>query len=73
MKRYKLKRIVSSIECPWLKENVNKGSVVYEYFGYTYGCIGPGGIACTKKDGETPFFELPFDALEEMKEEKENV
>ena len=35
MKRYKLKRTVSTIECPWLQDNVNKGSIVYKYFGAT--------------------------------------
>lgn len=68
--KFRLKRIVSTVECPWLDENIDRGTIVYEYCGHTYGCIGS-GIACTKEPGITPFFELPFDALEKF-EEREN-
>lgn len=68
--KYKLKRTVSTTECPWLDENIEKGSIVYKYYGHTYGCISPLGIACTMKEGETPFLEIPRDSLELEEEEK---
>lgn len=55
-------RDVLKSECPWLDRDMKKGEVVFNYRGPTYGCIG-GGIACTEKPGETPFFELPANAL----------
>lgn len=40
-----------------------KGSVVYLYSGYCYGCIAPGGIAVSVVEDETPFFEIPEDSV----------
>lgn len=57
-----LTRDVLKSECPWLERDMKKGEFVFTYDGCTYGCIGA-GIACTAKPGETPFFELPADAL----------
>ena len=68
--QYELARDVTKEECHWLKEDVKKGTIVYEYSGHTYGCIGPHGIAVSS-DGDIPFFELPYDAL--MKKENVNV
>jgi hypothetical protein len=62
--RFTLKRDVTKKECHWLDEDMKKGSFVYRYDDYTYGLISPGGVAVTLIDGELPFFELPFDALE---------
>jgi len=36
---------------------------VYEYSGATYGCISWHGTAFTLVEGETPFFELPNNAV----------
>jgi hypothetical protein len=55
---------VTKKECHWLDEDMKKGSFVYRYEDCTYGLISPGGVAVTLIDGELPFFELPFDALE---------
>lgn len=57
-----LTRNVTNKECPWLTYNHKKGEVVYEFDGYTYGCIGD-GIAVSKKPSTNPFFEIPYDAI----------
>lgn len=59
---YQLARDVTREECPWLAADVKKGTIVHDYRGYTYGCIGPVGCAVTS-NGELPFFELPYNAL----------
>lgn len=56
-------RDVDPTECPWLHATVPAGTVVYRYFGCLYDCIDS-GIAVTVEPGETPFFELPLDALQ---------
>lgn len=58
---FQLVRRVTKKECPWLNRPFRKGEVVHEFTDCTYGCIGD-GIACSL-DGNTPFFELPRDAL----------
>lgn len=60
----KLLRAVTKKECPWLDEDLKKGMEVYIYHGVTYGCVQPTGIAVTKKPDETPFFEVPRDAID---------
>lgn len=62
MMKYVVNRDVSKKECYWLKETIVKGTTVYEYLGYTYGCVGTGMAVSLKKDC-IPFFELPGDAL----------
>jgi hypothetical protein len=65
--KYKVKREVTRTECPWLHENINEDTIVYRCVQWTYGCIGPNGIAVTlDKDGGYPFFELPYLALEKI-------
>lgn len=56
-------RDITTEECDWLHEDIKAGTAVYEYTGTTYGCISPFGIAVTMADGQTPFFELPCDAV----------
>lgn len=59
-----LVRPVTTKECPWLDRDFDAGETVFIYSGHTYGCIGPGGVACSLgPDNETPFFELPMSAL----------
>jgi hypothetical protein len=58
----KLNRDLTSDELPWLSQDCVKGTTVYEYKGCTYGCIDK-GIAVSLVEGETPFFEVPLDAL----------
>lgn len=62
MKQYELNRDVTPKECGWLSSTVHKGERVFEFLGPTYGCVGD-GIAVSYKAGETPFFEVPADAL----------
>ena len=55
-------REITRQECPWLKDDIAAGVEVKKYRGFTYGCIGPRGVAvCFDADG--PFFELPRLAL----------
>ena len=58
-----LNRDVTVAECNWLHRNYKKNEVVYSYSGYTYGCISPKGKPFTEVEGQTPFFELPYDAI----------
>jgi len=61
-----LSRDITTIECGWLDRDFKKGEVIYRYTGPTYGCIGPNGTACTLEYGETPFFEIPLDAIDHI-------
>jgi len=58
-----LNRDVTVKECPWLDSDLPKGTLVHEYDGCTYGCISYRGVAVTLIKDETPFFEIPNDAL----------
>lgn len=60
----KITRDLTQNEFPWLDGDIKKGSIVYKYYGYTYGCIRSGGVAVTNKPDKTPFFEVPCDAVE---------
>lgn len=60
----KVNRDVTPEECFWLDETVKEGTSVFLYDGYTYGCITDQGTAITLVKGQTPFFELPNDALD---------
>ena len=59
--KYKFIRDVSTKD-----RNFYKDEIVFGYSGYSYGCISPSGIACCEKAGETPFFEIPGDALKRI-------
>ena len=65
-KRFELTRDVTRQECSWLDKDYKKGDIVFEYPLYTYGCVGNEGVACSDKDSESPFFELPKNALIEI-------
>lgn len=58
-----LQRDVYREECPWLDEDLPKGTQVFKSTGPTYGVIGPSGIAVSMQPGEEPFFEVPADAV----------
>lgn len=60
-----LNRDVTTTECHWLEEDIKKGTELFIYDGYTYGCIQPSGTACSLVEGETPFFEVPTDAIQD--------
>lgn len=57
-------REVTREECPWLPRDLVEGEEVFRYYGYTYGCISPTGVAVSL-DGQdvTPFLEVPRDAI----------
>lgn len=66
--KLRLTRTIDEREQPWMADGaikrVPKGVIVYPYGGCTYGCISDGGIAVSFEPGETPFFEVPRDAVE---------
>ena len=64
--KYELIRTVTQQECSWLDKDYEKGDEVFRYHGYTYGCVTGDGTACCEKKDETPFFELPTNALKEI-------
>ena len=66
MTNYLVTRDISTKECNWLEETITKGTVVYGFYGATYGCIGPRGVAVSFEEEKNPFFELPRDALKEL-------
>lgn len=61
--KYILKRTLTTTECPWLLNNIKKDTIIFEYTKYTYGCISPTGIACSLKQDEEPFFEVPRNSI----------
>ena len=63
MKILTLKRLVTQMECPWLDADLPAGTQVWTYHGATYGCVSREGVAVTAKLAETPFFEIPRDAV----------
>lgn len=66
---FRITRRIDRSEQPWMDDDdvIEKGEVVYSYGGMTYGCIGKGN-AVTRTRGQTPFFEVPRDALEPISE-----
>ncbi|HWV44158.1 hypothetical protein [Pseudorhodoplanes sp.] len=66
MRQFTVTRDVTPQECGWLSGTVRKGERVFEFTGHTYGCVGA-GIPVSYKVGETPFFEMPRDALKSDK------
>lgn len=62
-KRFILTRDIPKKECNWLDRNYKKGEIVFEYTGYTYGCISNTGKAFSDNYDLEPFFELPNNAV----------
>ena len=60
----KLIRDVLQSECSWLARDYTKGEELFQYYGATYGCITPDGVAVTEQPDQTPFFEMPLDAFD---------
>lgn len=58
----RLTRDVTTAECPWLDADLPAGDLLFIYPGYTYGAIRD-GMPLTREPGETPFFEVPRDAI----------
>jgi hypothetical protein len=68
--KLRMTRTIDEREQPWMADEyatvkmVEEGSVVYEYTACTYGCISSDGIAVSFEPGQTPFFQVPRDAVE---------
>lgn len=59
-----INRKITKEECHWLDEDIEEGTIVYEFLGCTYGCITNSGIAVTLDiNGGYPFFEVPIDSI----------
>ena len=63
MTKFKTNRKITQVECSWLEETIEAGQIVFEYSGHTYDCVSPSGIPVTFAPNQTPFFEIPADAL----------
>lgn len=64
--KYLVTRDLTEKEKGYSDEKIKKGDIVYRFYGQTYGCIAD-GEACSKEEGENPFFEMPLDSIEEIK------
>ena len=58
-----LTRNVAQHESNLLPRDFLKGEIVYRYYGYPHGCNLKYGCGYTETANETPFFQLPYDAL----------
>ncbi len=60
-------RDITIRECPWLREKILAGTVLTEFQGHTYGCVGPTGVAVKLiNDEHEPFYEVPEDAVKPL-------
>ena len=58
-----LERDVTKSECPWLKADLPKGTVVYYFDGETYDCLTDEGMPVTLTKEDTQFWEVPRSAV----------
>ncbi len=56
-------RRITQDECPWLPRDFEEGEVLHPFYGCTYGCIQPSGVAISEVPGQNPFLEVPRDAV----------
>lgn len=78
-KRFRVTETLTADNCPTLRPvpgqrdvdhplavdgKIPVDTVVYQYFGYTYGVVSSAGLAVTKENGKTPFIEIPRQYLE---------
>lgn len=56
-------RRITLEECPWIGQDIEENEILYPYYGYTYGCIAPTGVAISREPGKHPFLEVPRDAV----------
>lgn len=67
-------RDVTPEECLWLSETVVKGTIVYQFDGCLYGCIGYTGVPVSDYGPYAyPFYELPATAVEDYNEVVDTV
>lgn len=66
MRKLIVTRVVTPIECDWLRTTFIPGDEIYEFNGATYGCINwANGFAASLAPGKGPFFEFPLDAVDQ--------
>jgi len=69
MTPYRVTRDVTVAECPWLAGNgpgnIDEGTTVYKFLKPTYGAVRD-FAATLDPEGDYPFFELPYDAVEKI-------
>jgi hypothetical protein len=71
--KLRVTRTIDEREQPWMADedapvkSVPQGAIVYAYGGCTYGCISEAGIAVSFEPEQTPFFQVPRDAVEPIK------
>lgn len=64
MRDWIVTRAVTRDECPWLPRDIEAGERLFSYHGATYGVITPAGLPVSfTGTNETPFFEVPRDAV----------
>ena len=59
----KTNRDLTEQEC-YQKGGLPKGTIIFEYFGCTYGCCDNSELPCTLVEDKTPFFGVPKDAID---------
>ena len=52
-------RKLTTLEYPWLPRDLEEGTILFLFFGPTYGCVSYTGIAVTEELNKEPFFEVP--------------
>ena len=62
-RKFILARPVKRSECPWLGRDYDAGEQVFEWSGYTYGCVRSSGVAVSAQYNVHPFFELLAEAI----------
>jgi hypothetical protein len=69
--RYRVTRDVAAWEDHnYAGRDVRKGELLYKFTGCTYGCIDTySGVALCEVEGEYPFFEFPWSAIELVNED----
>lgn len=69
-------RKITTDECPWLGGSpestainglgigsIDEGEILHPFYGPTYGCVTPAGVAVSREPGRHPFFEVPRGAV----------
>lgn len=59
-----VKKDLSPDEYDWLTHTIPKGTMVYRFYGQTFGSISDDGVAMSLEPDKNPFFEVPKDLIE---------
>jgi hypothetical protein len=72
MSRFTGRRLRVVAEVPWpawhsvpLPPEIKPGRIVWEYRGYTYGCMSDSEIAVSLEPGTAPFWGVPRDSVQD--------